>query len=50
MIVLYLILFLAALVCFLLDAFGRAVSRINLTALGLSLVTLVWVLQAVQRL
>lgn len=47
---LYLVLFVAALVCFVLAAFDVAVRRLNLVALGLALWMLVAVLQTLQRL
>lgn len=46
---LYLILFLAAFICFLLAAFGVAVRRLNLVALGLMLWSLVYVIQLFQK-
>lgn len=44
---LYLILLIAAAVCFFLAAAGVAVRRTNLVALGLLLVTLMWIIQLV---
>lgn len=43
----YLILLIAAAVCFFLAAAGVVVRRTNLVALGLLLVTLVWIIQLV---
>lgn len=43
------VLFVAALVCFLLGAFNVAVRRINLIALGLTFWVLVYVLSTVNR-
>lgn len=45
---LYFVLYLLALVCFLLATFGASVRRINLMALGLALAALVWVVQSGQ--
>lgn len=42
------VLYLLALVCFVLAAASVAVKRVNLVALGLALVTLVWVVQSGQ--
>lgn len=47
--VLYMVFFLVALVLFVLDAFGVAVTRVKLASLGLAFVTLVFFLQALQR-
>lgn len=47
--VLYFVLYLLALVCFVLAAFGSPrVPHVNLVALGLALVGLVWVIQSGQ--
>jgi hypothetical protein len=40
------VLFLLALICFVLAAFSVTVKRVNLVALGLALVTVVWLWQA----
>ena len=49
MTLLYLILFVVALVLFLMAAFGFTARRVNLMALGLACVALVWVLQTLQH-
>jgi hypothetical protein len=47
--VFYLLLYVAALVVFAMAALGVTARRINLVALGLAIITLVWVLQTVKQ-
>lgn len=50
MLALYLILYVVALVCFLMAAFGVAASRVNLIGLGLAFMVLVPIIQLAQKL
>lgn len=49
MVLLYLILYVVALVLFLMAAFGVSARRVNLMSLGLAAVAFVWVLQTLQH-